>query len=367
MSILIFLLILSALVLIHELGHFIAAKKNGILVEEFGIGFPPRLFGIKIRETIYSINMIPLGGFVKLYGEEYEEISKKTKVKNQNQVRLGQKLKNRAFAYKNPWQKISVIVAGVIGNFFLGWILISYLFTQGVPTPANKVIIEKVQDKSPAKLANLKPKDAIYALKVNQKTYPIKTSTDLITLTKKYADEKIILYIERGREKLQTTIIPRKNPPKNEGPLGIVITSFVEKKYPWYQAPYYGLIHAATITQRIISELVKSLIQLATFKTPSVDVTGPIGIARFTAEAVKFGKNAVLELMALLSLNLAVVNLLPFPALDGGRLMLVLYEVVTKKPINKNLEKYLNLFGFIFLITLAILISINDIFKIYRQ
>jgi regulator of sigma E protease len=359
MSILIFLLVLSILVLVHELGHFIAAKKSGVLVEEFGIGFPPRLFGIKIKETIYSVNLIPLGGFVKLYGEEYDEISQKSKVKSK-------KLKNQAFAYKNPWQKILIIVAGVLGNFVLGWFLISYLFTQGVPTPANKVIVEKVQDKSPAKIANLQPKDAIYALKVNQKIYPIKTSTDLITLTKKYGGEKIILYVERGKEKFQTTIIPRKNPPKNEGPLGIVITSFVEKKYPWYQAPYYGLIHAATITQKIISELIKTLIQILSFQKPSVDVAGPIGIARFTSEVAKFGKNAVLELMALLSLNLAVVNLLPFPALDGGRLIFALYELITKKRINKKLESYLNLFGFIFLITVAILVSINDILKIYR-
>jgi len=359
MSILLFFLILSILVLVHEFGHFIAAKKNGVLVEEFGIGFPPRLFGVKIKETIYSINMIPLGGFVKLYGEEYDEISQKSKVKSQ-------KLKNKAFAYKNPWQKILIIVAGVIGNFLLGWVLISYLFTQGVPTPVNKVIVEKVQDKSPAKIAHLQPKDAIYALKVDKKTYFIKTSTDLITLTKKYAGKKIVLFVERGKEKFQTTIIPRKNPPKNEGPLGVVITSFVEKKYSWYEAPFYGIAYAFDITQKIISELTKTIFQLLTFKKPSVDVAGPIGIARFTSETVKFGKNAVLRLMALLSLNLAVVNLLPFPALDGGRLMFALYELFTKKQINKKLEKYLNLFGLIFLISLAILVSINDIIKIYR-
>jgi regulator of sigma E protease len=358
MSILIFLLILSILVLVHEFGHFIAAKKNGVLVEEFGIGFPPRLFGIKIKETVYSVNLIPLGGFVKLYGEEYDEMSQKAKGKRQ-------KAKKKAFVYKHPWQKIMIIVAGVVGNFFLGWFLISYLFTQGVPVPANKVIIEKVQEKSPAKEAFLQPKDAIYSLKVD-KVYPIKTSTDLITLTKKFAGKKIVLYVERGKEKIQTVIVPRKNPPKNEGPLGIVITSMTEKKYPWYQAPFYGLAHAASTTQKIIVELTKTIFQLLTFKKPSVDIAGPIGIARFTSEAAKSGKNAVLELMALLSLNLAVVNLLPFPALDGGRLVFALYELLTKKRINKKLESYLNLFGFIFLIAVAILVSINDILKIYR-
>jgi len=358
MSILLFLLILSVLVLVHELGHFLIAKKNGVLVEEFGIGFPPRLFGLKIGETRYSINLIPLGGFVKLYGEEYNEINQKSKIKNQ-------KLEKKAFAYKNPWQKIMIIIAGVVGNFLLGWFLISYLFIQGVPIPAGKVIIEKVQDKSPAKEALIKPKDAIYSLKAD-KVYPIKTSADLINLTKKFAGKEIVLYIERGKEKIQTTITPRKNPPKNEGSLGVVITSVIEKKYPWYQAPFYGLIHAASITQKIIAELTKTVFQIITFKKPSVDVAGPIGIARFTSEAAKFGKNAVLELMALLSLNLAVVNLLPFPALDGGRLIFVIYELLTKKRVNKKLESYLNLFGFIFLITIAILVSINDILKIYR-
>jgi len=351
MSILLFLLILSILVLVHEFGHFIAAKKSGVLVEEFGIGFPPRIFGIKIGETLYTINLLPLGGFVKLYGEQYDEIS--------------QKSKKKAFVYKHPWQKIVIIIAGVIGNFFLGWFLISYLFTQGVPIPANKVIIEKVQEKSPAKEASLQPKDAIYSLKVD-KVYPIKTSTDLITLTKKFAGKKIVLYVERGKEKFQTVIVPRKNPPKNEGPLGIVITSMTEKKYPWYQAPFYGLAHAASVTQKIIVELTKTVFQLLTFKKPSIDVAGPIGIARFTSEAAKFGHKAIFELTSLLSLNLAVVNLLPFPALDGGRLIFALYELITKKRINKKLESYLNLFGFIFLISIAILVSINDILKIYR-
>src|SRR3990167_3082436 len=145
MTILIFILILSLLVIVHELGHFIAAKRQGVLVEEFGIGFPPRVFGIKKGETTYSINLLPIGGFVKLYGEEYTQIEGKKETTN----------RNRAFAYKHPWQKSLIIVAGVIGNFLLGWVLISFLFTQGVPSPINKVLIESVQPNSPAANADL--------------------------------------------------------------------------------------------------------------------------------------------------------------------------------------------------------------------
>ena len=167
MSILLFFIILIVLVIIHEFGHFLAAKKNGVYVEEFGIGFPPRLFGKKIGETLYSINLIPLGGFVKLYGEEYHEVEGgKQKIAS-----------NRAFINKKPWQKVSIIVAGVVMHFVLGWVLISYLFTQGIPTPLNKVRIEKVLPSTPAQQAGLKEKDIVYALTSANHTYPI-TSTE---------------------------------------------------------------------------------------------------------------------------------------------------------------------------------------------
>lgn len=369
---LIFILILGILVLVHELGHFIAAKKQGVLVEEFGFGLPPRLFGVKIGETIYSLNLLPIGGFVKVFGEDYDEITDKKL----------DSLKERALVYKKPWQKAIVMIGGVIGNFLLAWILFSYLFTQGVPAPTNKVVVEKVQAGSPAEKAGIKEKDVILkiikketineALSISQITpippqeFLLHSSNDLVDLTKKFSGETIFLVLDRSGKKIEVEIVPRKNPPKNQGPLGIVITSFIEKKYPWYQAPFFGLIEAFNITRKIVVELLKMLFLFFTFKKPQVDVAGPIGIAHFAGLAIKFGKNAVLELLALLSLNLAVINIFPFPALDGGRLCLVLYEWVTKRRVDKNFERYLNLIGFAFLISLVILISVNDIMKIYK-
>ena len=356
MTILIFILILSLLVIVHELGHFIAAKRQGVLVEEFGIGFPPRVFGIKKGETTYSINLLPIGGFVKLYGEEYTQIEGKKETTN----------RNRAFAYKHPWQKSLIIVAGVIGNFLLGWVLISFLFTQGVPSPINKVLIESVQPNSPAANADLQTNDLVVEVVYQNKKYSTKSSSDLIDLTKKFAGKTISLTVERKEKTFSTTIIPREKLEKGEGRLGIVITSFIEKKYPWYQAPFFGLIESFKITATIVRELTRTLIQLLSFQKPQVDVAGPIRIAGYVGQAVKFGKNAVLEIAALLSLNLAVINILPFPALDGGRLIFALYEWGTKKRVNQKIEQMVNLIGFAILISLAVLISINDIISIYK-
>lgn len=350
MYIVAFVIILAVLVLIHELGHFLAAKKCGILVEEFGFGFPPRIWGFKKGETLYSINLLPIGGFVKLFGEEYHE----------------GKLDKRAFVSKSPAQKAFVIIAGVIGNFLLAWVLITYLFTQGVPTPTDKVIVEGVSKNSPAQVAQLKTGDVIDRITVGGSVYQLKSTHDLTAYSKKFAGKNTVFSIITGGKERNVTIVPRISPPKGEGPLGITITSYQEKKYVWYKAPFYGLIHSFAITQKIVVELGKTAFNFFSLQKTNVDVAGPIGIAQYTGQAIKFGKNAVLELMALLSLNLAVINILPFPALDGGRLMFVLYEWITKRRVNKNVEKYINMFGMGTLLLLAALITIHDVIKLIK-
>jgi regulator of sigma E protease len=229
------------------------------------------------------------------------------------------------------------------------------------------VIVEDVQKNSPAYQAQLKRGDKIVKVKYQKNEFIIKSSSDLINLSKKFAGEKIILQIERDNKVFYKEITPRKNPPPGQGALGIVITSFIEKKYPWYLAPFLGLYEAYRITATIVVELSKTIFQLLTFQKPKVDVAGPVGIAAYTATVVKFGKNAVLELMALLSLNLAVVNLLPFPALDGGRLVFVLYEWFTKKRPKEEIERYTNLIGLIFLLALSAIITYRDIIKLINK
>ncbi len=355
MTILIFIIILAILILVHEFGHFIAAKKNGVLVEEFGIGFPPRLFAIKKGETLYSVNLIPFGGFVKVYGEEYHQNDEITS-----------KLKQRGFVYKKPWQKSLIIVAGILGNFILSWILISYLVTQGVPQETNKVTVQAVQQNSPADESGLTKNDVIKEIVVNSGTYQIDSANKLIDLSKKFAGKSITLVVLRSNQEKQIEVFARKNPPAGQGPLGIIISSVEIKKYSWYEAPIYGFTQTVNITQKIVAEFIKIIGQLVTFQKPKVDVAGPIGIAKFTGQAIKFGANAVVELTALLSLNLAVINIFPFPALDGGRLMFVLYEWVSRRKVNKNVEKYANFIGLVILLSLALVISVNDIIRLYK-
>jgi len=359
LNILIFFLLLSILILVHEIGHFIAAKRMGVKVEEFGIGFPPRILWIKYKETIYSLNVIPLGGFVKLYGEEYISLSKADKKKP-----AVVKMLKSAFSYKKPWQKFFIVIGGVIGNFLFGWLLISFLLTQGIPSPAGYIIVEGVKKDSPAALAGLKKGDHLVEIKIANQSLKLNSTTDLITITKKHAGKPIIFVVRRNGVFFEKKITPRLNPPKGEGPVGIVISSFIEKKYSWYQAPFFGLVEAFKITKLIITELFKALLQLITLQKPKIEISGPVGIASYTSSAIKFGKNALLELAALLSLNLAVVNILPFPALDGGRLVFVLYEWIKKKRVNQNVEKYANMAGIIILLSLAALITYFDIIKL---
>jgi regulator of sigma E protease len=354
MSLLLFFLTLSILVLIHELGHFLAAKSRGVLVEEFGLGLPPRIFGVKIGETIYSINLFPFGGFVKLFGEEADR-------------KIDKKLKNRAYFYKKNWEKLIIIISGVLGNFILAWFLISYLFTQGVPVPSNKIKVEKILKNSPAAQADLRQGDIIKkVILTNNQSYQLESAQDLILISNKYRGKKITLIINRNNQEIKKILVPRINPPKGEGPLGISISSFEEKKYLWYQAPFYGLIDSIKITHKIINEIVKTSISILTLKKTNIDVAGPIGIAYYTNQVAQLGKNAYLQFLSLLSLNLAVINLLPFPALDGGRLAFIIYEMISRRKINKEFEQKLNMIGFFILISLAIIISARDISKLIK-
>lgn len=353
-DILIVLGAVSFLIVIHEIGHFLAARFFGVWVEEFGIGIPPRLFGKKIGQTLYSVNLLPMGGFVKTHGEEAESF-KEAKIK-----------RPRGAFFKKPWwQKSIILSAGVIMNFLFAVAVISYLFVKGVSLP-DKVEIKEVKGNSPAYEAGFQSKDIISkidGIEVNE----ILEVTKLIS---ERLDKETTFELTRATngtfETFTIKATPRKTPPVGEGALGVVLSQrVIIKSYPWYTAPYYGL--KSSIEMSIL--LTKSIVGvfwdfLSGFRVPA-DVAGPIGMYQLYGEARKYGFTAVLELSGLISLNLAVINLFPIPPLDGSRLLFVLVEKATGKKLKKEWELRIYQISFIFLIGLFILISIQDIRRLF--
>jgi regulator of sigma E protease len=360
-TIIVFLLILSILVLVHELGHFVMAKIFGIKVEEFGFGLPPRIFGKKFGETIYSINWLPIGGFVKLYGEDeagagkpqFKAQTSKTEIKDEN----------RAFFSRPVWQRAVVVFAGVFMNFVLAVAIISFLFSVvGVPIPGNKVTVDALVKGSPAEKAGLKVGDTVEA--INGIT--ITSTTQLINITKQHLGQKQALQVESQNSKIKNIeITPRKVYPSNEGPMGMAISQNSSiKKYPWYEAPFVGTKEALHETDLIINGLVVVVVQVFTKGSVPSDVAGPVGIAQLTGTVVSIGPSAVLSFVSLLSLNLAIVNILPIPALDGGRLLFILIEGIFRKKVNQRIEGYAHAIGMAILLGLIALITLHDLYRI---
>lgn len=349
-TILTFAIILIVLVVIHEAGHFFAAKIMGIKVEEFGFGLPPRAWGKKIGETIYSVNWLPIGGFVRLYGED---------ALHPEQVK---KERSRAFFSKKPWQRSIVLTAGVTMNFLLGWFLISYLFTQGVLVPSDKVMVEAVDENSPAQEAGLIDGDEIVSLVgPDGSTTIIDSSEDLINNTNKFLDQEVMLEVNRNGSMVDIALIPRSNPPEGQGAMGIVVSSLVEKKYSVTEAPIKGLAHVFEIIKLTASGIGSSIAKLVTLRGDEAEIAGPLGIGKLVGEARRFGFIALIELTAILSINLALINVLPFPALDGGRLAFVVFEGITGKKMKPQWETHLHQIGMIILLGLLLVVTINDI------
>lgn len=342
----VFIIILSILVFIHELGHFTVARIIGVKVEEFGFGLPPRIWGKKFgkHKTMYSINWLPIGGFVRLAGEDESE-NLHPHIKNPKEYFFARSKKERAV----------ILLAGVTMNFLLAVGITTYLLTQGVQEISGRVHIEQVLPGSPAAKAGLKEKDIIE----NFKTPP-----ELITYVKAHEGQTVTLTIVRNTHTFPVSLIPRKEYPKGEGPMGVAISDLETKTYPLAQAP----IEATKINLQRAWEMLAGiwtlLVRLAHLQSVGRDVAGPIGIAQVTGQAVKFGWKAVLEFMSILSLNLAVLNVLPIPALDGGRLAFVFLEKILGRKVKPAFEQSTHQIGMIILFLLILLISINDILRL---
>ncbi len=358
LTIIAFVLILSVLVLVHELGHFITAKKFGVKVEEFGFGFPPRVFGFKKGETIYSINLLPFGGFVKMFGED---AAGGGKIRGKGERESGKGDIKRAFFARPAWQKAIIVFAGVVMNFVLAVVLISYLFAaQGVALPTKNVKIVEVVKNTPAAQVGLIVGDVV--TNVNGKK--ITDTKEFADLTRKYLGDKITIDVKRGDRLISLVVTPRKEYPKGEGPLGVAISSTEIKKYAWYEAPFFGTWEAIKFSLLILTGLFDMVVNLVLHGARPAGVAGPIGVAQLTGQAVSYGLNATLWFMALLSLNLAVLNVLPIPALDGGRLFFILIELITRKKVNAKYETLAHAVGLVLLLSLIVVITFFDVLRL---
>lgn len=348
LTIILVLVPLSFLVLIHEFGHFLAAKRFGLLVEEFGLGLPPRLWGKKIGETIYSINALPVGGFVKILGEDGDE------------TRFWQGPSERRFRSLAIWKRIVILMCGVLMNFIFGWIVISVIFMVGSP---QMIQVREVQTNSPASRVGIKPNDSIVSVETDSKTINTvdMNADDFSQFIASHANQMITLEIVRGKERVSINVVPRANPVPGEGSLGVLIEAGVPRA-GIFNGLWVGLKASYDIIIAIFKALGRLIAGVFTGKY-SVwnDIAGPVGIYKVTKEVGSLGFVYLFHLLALISLNLAAINSLPIPALDGGRVLFLIIEKIKGSPLSPDLEAKAIRIGMAFLIALFVVVTIKDI------
>ena len=358
---LIFIVVIGILVVVHEFGHFIVAKRAGMKVEEFGFGFPPRLWGVKKSETTYSINLIPFGGFVKIYGEEGE---------HRNEP--------RSFSSKPLGIRLKVVVAGVVMNFLLAAFLLmlgNYVGIRvGIGDDADGVsvlakekkvqIVSVIQD-SPAQKADLTIFDEIVGFEnVSGGVTDVSTATEVREYVAANAGKEIKIVIRRnsGVEVKEITLLQDSG---EKGLLGIVPARTGLLFYPWYEAVWRGTTDAVFLAGQTAVGYYQLFRTLLLKGQLIADVSGPIGIANVTGQAAAVGFRFLLQFVALISVNLAILNIIPFPALDGGRALMLGIEKIKGSPVNQKVEAFINSIGFALLILLMVYATVKDITRIF--
>lgn len=333
LSIIFIIIGLSLLILVHEWGHFLAARWFGLLVEEFGIGFPPRLFSKKIKGTIFSFNAIPLGGFVRIYGEN---------------AGVGGDIQHlqKSFAYQSAGRRAVIIIAGVLANFLAGWLIISGIFWIGSPS---LIKIDLIQPDSPAAIAGLMVGDQILGFESADK---------LIGHINDNRGGEVALRIKRPGintfEELEIKAAPRISSSPDEGALGVGLQESGIPRRGLITGLWQGLIISLSAIVAIFAGLYQAAFSIQ-------QVLGPVGIVNLAMDTGQLGLIYLFQFLALISLNLAVLNLLPIPALDGGRLLFIAIEKIRGRRFLLGTEVRANVIGFALLIGLIILVTIKDV------
>lgn len=365
-ALILFFIVLGVLVFVHELGHFWAARLSGIKVTEFGLGFPPKAFGYKPKdsEVEYTVNWLPIGGFVKIFGEDYESISDDDPDKN------------RAFFNASKLKQIFVLVSGVLMNLLIALVLFTIASWSGGYVVTDQVenrdgfIVASVNPGSPADRSGLQSGDKIIKLEsgslvLSEAELDSESFTEFIVSS----DSALAISIERDDDVQVIDVEPTTGliaEDANRKAIGVYAESLRFEHASFFEGIKLGFDKTWSSLNSVVSgfwQIISSAFSGSGREVIS-SLAGPVGIAQLSAQAYDVGIGALLTFAAFLSINLVVLNLLPFPALDGGRVVMVLIEAIKGSPINSKVAGYVNLAGFALLLLLMLVITAQDIIRI---
>jgi len=373
LTIIVFIAVLSILVFAHELGHFWTARRFGVKAEEFGFGFPPRLGGVyknkagkwkfvwgtkKVEdaiETVYSLNWLPLGGFVKIKGEQGDH-----------------KEENDSFASQAIWKRCIILTAGVVMNLVLAAVFLAVGFWLGLPQSLDSIDdraqiseqniqIMQVLSDSPAEIADLQLGDIV--ISINDEKFT--TTEDVQNFVATKERQELTYEILRGEETLALNIIPEYREDTGQAGIGVAIAETGLVSYPWYWAIWEGIKATVFMTWYIILAFFNLFKDLIIGQGAGIEVSGPVGIAVITGRFARLGFVYLLQFTALLSINLAIINYLPFPALDGGRVLFLIIEKIRGKAVPEKVEAIFHNLGFALLMILVLIVTFRDVIKFF--
>jgi len=362
-SLFIFLGVLFVLILVHEWGHYIVAKRTGMRVDEFAIGFPPRLWSKTVGDTRYSLNAIPIGGYVKIYGEDGGEGTAEDKM--------------RAFGARPRLAQALVLIAGVTMNVLLAWVLLISIQMIGVTsfvdeenaTSNSRLVVQGTVPDSPAD-GNLLPQSVIVAISSTDQSMTENLTPRTFTefVHEAGGSEVNISYITQEGEEGEVVLIPQRGVDELDEErllIGVGLSLMEDVQYGLVEAIVRGTIQTIDLLNRIIIGIATLLQGLVLGKADLSEVAGPVGIVSYVGEAAAFGFTSLLFFTAVISLNLAIINLLPIPALDGGRLVFVAIESIIRRPLDPVWTTRMNTIGFLFLLALMLIVTVSDIGKFF--
>ena len=347
------ILVFAFLIFFHELGHFLFAKWSGVLVQKFSLGFGPVLFSKKIGETEYALSAIPLGGYVKMYGENPDE-----------EEQVDEDLKDRSFAHKPLIKKALIVFAGPLFNFILAIILFSFIYMVGFPHLL--ATVGNVQKDMPAYSAGIKEGDKI--ISINNK--PIKYWDDLSKYIKKHPGDTLTFKVERNNQIITIHVKPKISESKNifgekikVALVGISPKGDVKNvSYGLFESLQKGVIKTYDMSKLMLVGIVKMIKRVI----PADNIGGPIMIFQLAKTTASQGFLSLLHFMAFISINLAILNLLPVPVLDGGHLLFYLIEAIRKKPVSVAVREKAQMIGLALILMLMFFAFYNDIMRIVK-